>query len=32
MGSEKFYVRTGPATEEMTPSQMHAYVAERFPT
>ena len=30
-GQEKFYVRSGPSTEEMTFSEMHTYVGERFP-
>lgn len=30
-GKESFFVRTGPSTAEMTPSEMHAYVSERFP-
>jgi hypothetical protein len=30
-GEETFYVRSGPSTEAMTPSEMHAYVGERFP-
>ena len=30
-GEEKFYVRSGPSTEELAPSDMHAYVSERFP-
>lgn len=29
-GEEKFYVRSGPSTEEMGPSAMHEYVGERF--
>ena len=28
---ESFFVRTGPSTAEMTPSEMHAYIATRFP-
>jgi len=30
-GEEKFYVRSGPSSEELTPSEMHSYVSERFP-
>lgn len=30
-GEETFYVRSGPSTEALSPSEMHAYVAERFP-
>jgi len=29
-GSEEFYVRTGAATSELLPSQIHAYVNQRF--
>jgi len=29
-GEEKFYVRSGPGTEAMTPSEMNHYAAERF--
>jgi type I restriction enzyme R subunit len=29
-GEEKFYVRSGPSTEEMGVSEMHEYVGERF--
>lgn len=30
-GEEKFYVRSGPSTEELSPSEMHSYVSDRFP-
>ncbi len=29
-GDETFYVRSGPSTEALSPSEMHGYVAERF--
>jgi hypothetical protein len=28
--AEKFYVRSGNSSQEMTPSEMHGYVSERF--
>jgi type I restriction enzyme R subunit len=31
-GQEKFYVRSGPSTEEMGPSAMHEYLPGRFRT
>ena len=29
-GTERFYVRTGAATSELAPSQIHSYVNQRF--
>jgi very-short-patch-repair endonuclease len=30
--SERFFVRSGNSTQELTPSQTHAYVKDRFPS
>lgn len=29
--AERFFVRSGNSTQELTPSQMHLYVGQRFP-
>lgn len=29
-GAEKFYIRTGPSTTELSPSQTHDYIQKRF--